>query len=61
MPACDVLVFFFLSGGFLTRASTEDDNQTIRTEDFADKFQDTLIYPSSGCYFIVIFHSLFCA
>ena len=43
-------IYFYqiTTGGFLGRASTDDDNQTIRTEDFADKFQDALIYPSSG-------------
>ena len=31
-------------GGVLKNA--EDDTQTIRTEDFVDKFQDTLVYSS---------------
>jgi len=31
------------------RASDNEDNQTIRTEDFVDKFQDTMVY-SSGTH-----------
>lgn len=33
-------------GGYGGRVSGDDDNQTIRTEDFVDKFQDTMVYSS---------------
>lgn len=47
------LIYVPGGGGYGGRASGDDDNQTIRTEDFVDKFQDTMVYSSGRCVTLV--------
>ena len=42
----NVPFFTCLLGGYMSKGSGNEDAETIRTEDFVDRFQDTMVYSS---------------
>ena len=50
----DVPFFTCSLGGYMSKGSGNEDAETIRTEDFVDRFQDTMVYSSgkliATCY-----------